>query len=328
MSKTRGAPGKYGKPDTRGAPGMSDRPRPAVVIHPDAECLALAVATLFVEEARRAVQARGRFSVALAGGSTPRRAYELLAIPPFAHHVPWTHVHIFWGDERCVDPQDPRSNERMARESLLDHVPIPEEHVHPIRCPISPISRAGRRSGARSGTSGSSFEREALQAADDYERLLGSFFPPERSAPSLSAEAEQGTSATALDFVLLGLGEDGHTASLFPGSDALRVTERKAVATFVTKRAGASSTAGGDDLWRVTLTAPFINRAARVVFVVSGPGKASIVAEVLGGPFDPDRLPAQLIRPHTGSLVWHLDQDSAVLLPTTSLGRAAGATGP
>ena len=246
----------------------------SVFVHPDAETLALATAAMVVEEARRAAKERGRFTVALAGGSTPKRAYELLAQPLFADLVPWEVVHVFWGDERCVGSTDPRSNERMARETLLDHVPIPPDQVYPMRC-----------QGAA---------REARRAAAEYEDLLRPFL--------------------SLDLVLLGLGDNGHTASLFPGSEVLGEQERWVAAAFVDAADNAHTTAAGADLWRVTLTAPFINRAATVVFLAGGPGKAEIVTKIIEGPVDGARLPAQLIRPMSGRLLWQLDDESAALL--------------
>ncbi len=243
----------------------------SVFVHPDADTLALATAALFVEEARRAVSERGRFTVALAGGSTPKRTYELLAQPLLAQLVRWEAVHVFWGDERCVTAADPRSNERMAREALLDHVPIPPDQVHPVRC-----------------------QGEAQRAAEEYENLLRPF--------------------SSLDLVLLGLGDNGHTASLFPGSEVLGEQERWVVAAFVDAADSAHTTAAGADLWRVTLTAPFLNRATTVVFLASGPGKAEIVKKIIEGPVDGTLLPAQLIRPRSGRLLWQLDDESAALL--------------
>jgi 6-phosphogluconolactonase len=334
-------------PDTGSVRGGSGEPWPEVVVHPDAESLALALATLFVEEARRAVRAHGGFRVALAGGSTPRWAYELLARPPFSELVPWADVDVFFGDERCVEPDDPRSNEHMAREALLDHVPLPAGRIHPMRCRgegpgggggagkgVAAEGAAGVGAGVAgalaAGVSGAGGalvpgltgegalpEVAARRAATEYEELLNAYFPrtkeerpPEAgSRPHAGAPLELGE--RGLDLVILGLGDNGHTASLFPGSDALWATERRVVAAFVDKEAGAGTTAAGEDLWRLTLTAPFINRAAVVVFVVSGSAKAQVVEEVLEGPPDPERLPAQLIKPRSGSLVWHLDEESA-----------------
>jgi len=295
--------------------------RSLVLVSPDGDSLALAVAASFVAAARRSVKARGLFTVALAGGSTPRRAYELLAQSPFADLVAWERVHVFWGDERCVDPGDARSNERMAREALLDRVPIPGEQVHPMRC-------GGGQNGVESGDDGA-LERLARSTAEDYERLLRGFPPvvPEKQRGGLPAGENR--RQTALDLVLLGLGADGHTASLFPGSEAAQAEERwcavslagagATTGTTISGAAGSSAAEAGGPLWRVTLTAPLINRSGSVIFVVGGPAKAAIVKEVLEGPVDPLRLPAQLIKPVNGDLRWYLDDDSASLLAETAM---------
>jgi 6-phosphogluconolactonase len=232
-------------------------------VYPDRESLSRAAATLLVAQANLAVAARGRFSVALSGGDTPRRTYELLATPPFLEQAPWGRMHIFWGDERCVPLSDPRSNARMAREAWLAHVPILPNQIHPLDCGRSPAD-----------------------AAWNYEVQLREFFsgrPP------------------CLDLVLLGLGDNGHTASLFPGTPVLEETRRWVAAVYVAE----------PDLYRVTLTAPFINQAAMVAFLVAGRAKAGVLREVRHGPRDPGRLPAQLIQPENGDLLWLVDQEAA-----------------
>jgi 6-phosphogluconolactonase len=200
--------------------------------------------------------------VALAGGHTPERAYQLLAQPPLRSQVPWGQVHVFWGDERCVPPDDPQSNARMARQALLGHVSVPEAHVHPILC-----------------------ARDPHRAAEEYEGLLRTFF---------------GEGRPNFDLVYLGLGENGHTASLFPGTPALDAQERWVAEVYVAEQ----------DMWRVTLTAPVINQAAAVVFLVAGAAKSRVVQRVLEGPFQPHRLPAELIRPIDGSLDWMIDKEA------------------
>jgi len=230
---------------------------------PDLESLSQAAAGLFARQATAAVNSRGRFSVALSGGSTPRRAYEILAQPPFREQVPWGRTHVFWSDERCVDPGDPRSNARLARESLLQQVPLPRAQIYPISCQPSP------EAGAR-----------------EYEGVLRNCF---------------GETPPRLDLVFLGLGENGHTASLFPYNAALEEEERWTAAVYVP----------GDDLHRVTLTAAFINQAAVVAFLVVGPAKAGVLREVLAGPRDPRRLPAQLIKPEKGEIYWLVDREAA-----------------
>jgi 6-phosphogluconolactonase len=227
----------------------------------DPESLSEAAAGLFVKRSRHAIQIQNRFSVALAGGHTPEHTYQILAQPPFRDQVPWAKVHVFWGDERCVPPDDPRSNAHMAHQTLLDHVPIPPDQIHPIRCAQNP-----------------------QQAAKEYESLLRDFFaggPPH------------------FDLILLGLGENGHTASIFPDTPA--VDEKCwVVAVFVAEQS----------MWRITMTPPLINQAAMVTFLVAGTAKAQVLRRVLDGPFKPHDLPAQLIRPTSGSLDWIVDKES------------------
>ncbi len=269
----------------------------SVSVLPDAEALALAAAGLILEEARRAVAERGRFTIALAGGSTPEPVYRLLAAPPFAESMPWARTEVFWGDERCVAPDDRRSNERMAREALLDHVPVMADRVHPIRCGGG--GAAAEAAAPEGGAGGAGAAAAAQRAARDYEAVLRSIL------------GEGG----GIDLVLLGLGDDAHTASLFPGSEALDEGERWVAAA----QEGAGRPAAGDRaagraagrLWRVTLTAPFINRAGMVLFVVSGAPKAPAVRRVLQGEGDPHLLPALLIRPTSGRSFWLLDEAAA-----------------
>ncbi len=234
-----------------------------VVVVPDGEALAREAAQRFTDLAREAAGSRERFSVVLSGGSTPGRLFRLLAEEPYRVQVPWEQVHLFWGDERCVPPDDPGSNYRLAEESLIAHVPIPPENVHRIRG-----------------------ELQADMAAQAYENRLQDFFCGPRPR---------------FDLVLLGLGEDGHTASLFPGSPLLDEQ----------KRLAAAATASYQDrpAQRVTLTLPAINTARQVLFLVAGGAKAEIVQAVIEGPTG--RYPAQRIRPTAGQLTWLLDAAAA-----------------
>jgi 6-phosphogluconolactonase len=238
-----------------------------VLIHDDAEAVARAAARRFVEIADEATRARGRFSVALSGGSTPRRIYELLAGEEFAARVDWTKAHVFFGDERCVPPGDEASNYRAAHETLLARVSVPAGNVH-------------RMIG----------EGDAVANARLYEDELRSFFG-DATFPQF-------------DLVMLGLGEDGHTASLFPGTPALEERGAWVVANWVEKL----------NAYRLTLTAPAINHAAHVMFVVTGAGKADRLCEVLRGEQESRRLPAQLIRPTDGTLEWFIDRAAAARL--------------
>jgi len=233
----------------------------------DAEEVARAAAELFAELARASVAERGAFSVALAGGTTPRRVYELLAGEDFREQVPWGGVHVFFGDERAVPPDHADSNYRMAHEALLSLVPVPPENIHRMRG-----------------------EGDAAANARLYEDELRAFF----------GDVEW----PRLDLVMLGMGDDGHTASLFPGTTALEERRAWAVANWVEKF----------NSWRVTLTAPAINHARRVLFLVNGAGKAARLAEVLKGERDPTRLPSQLIAPQGGKLEWLVDHAAAASL--------------
>lgn len=242
-----------------------------IKVFADLQALSHAAAWLFAEEALRAIEARGRFSVLLAGGETPRLAYEILARPPLRDVVPWEQVHIFWGDERYVPPHDPASNARMARQAFLDHVPIPAAHVHPIPYRCSP-----------------------RESAVEYENVLRAFFS---------------AGAPRFDLVFLGLGENGHTASLFPGTSAAAERDRWVTEVYVAEQ----------DLYRVTLTVPIFNRAALVAFIVAGGGKALILRKVLEGALEPRRIPAQLIKPANGTLLWLVEREAARLLQRDSL---------
>jgi len=242
--------------------------RPHVQVLPDPSALAAEAATRFAQLADEAVAEGRRFAVALSGGSTPRAAYALLATSPWRDQVPWPKVHLFWGDERCVPPDDPQSNYRMAREALLDHIPIPESNVHRIRA-----------------------ERRPLEAAGAYEKELRRFFrSPSPQIPHF-------------DLVFLGLGPDGHTASLFPNTAALNEADRLAVANHVPQQ----------DAWRITLTFPVLNAASHVIFLVAGAGKAARVRDILGTATPTPRFPAQRVRPTQGTLTWLMDRAAAKL---------------
>ena len=237
-------------------------------IYPDHKSLSRAAADLFVQSAAKAVQQNGRFSVALSGGGTPQHAYEILSRPPFLNEVDWSRVHVFWGDERCVPPDDSRSNFRMARDALLRHVPIPSPQIHPIFCTVEPAA------GAR-----------------EYEAELLSFF---------------GEGPPRFDLMYLGMGENGHIASLFPESPVLLEEKRWVAEVYVAEQS----------LYRVTLTLPIINLASTIVFLVVGGPKADTLKHVLEGPIDPNCLPAQLVQPINGNLHWLVDHDAAALLET------------
>ncbi len=249
---------------------IHQQPAEEVRIFEDLADLSRAAASLFVDLANEAVRDHEAFRVALSGGSTPKKLYSLLACPEFSMRVPWHVVHLFWGDERCVPPDDPESNYGMVRNVLLQRVPIPATNVHPIHGEIDPG-----------------------QAAAEYEALLRESFGTDSNK------------VPRFDLVLLGLGVDGHTASLFPGTSVLEETKRLAIALYVEKL----------NAHRISLTLPVINRAAVVVFLVAGQGKRSIVASVPGDSGEKAELPAQRVRPTDGKLIWLLDAPAAAEIP-------------
>jgi 6-phosphogluconolactonase len=235
----------------------------SVNIYESSEELAEAAAQEFAARAGEAIDQRGRFAVVLAGGSTPKATYEILA-SDYADRIDWSKVHFFFGDERSVPPDQEDSNYRMAREALLDHVPAGS--VHRMQGELSPD-----------------------EAAEAYEQDLRDFFEPEEFP--------------RFDLILLGMGDDGHTASLFPETSALEVHDRWVVANPVLKL----------ETTRITLTVPVINAARAVYFFVAGESKAEPVAEILEGNPDPRQYPASLIQPQGGP-VWMLDRSAAPLL--------------
>ena len=244
--------------------------KPQIVVQPSLEAVSRQAAERFQRLAGQSTTSAGRFSVALSGGSTPLVLYRMLAEPPFREAIDWARVHLFWGDERFVPPSHPDNSYRAAREALISRVPVPTENVHPIPTEAT----------------------DPETAAAQYEDTLRRFFAaPEGDSPRF-------------DLVLLGLGTDGHTASLFPGSPALDEHERLVVATCVPKLAA----------WRITLTPPVLRGARNVMFLVAGPDKAAVLRDVLDGPYDPHRLPAQLARPQDGDLIWLVDEAAASLL--------------
>ena len=240
--------------------------------------LAAAAASRFAQLAEQYVSKNGIFTVALSGGSTPRAMFSLLAEEPFLSTVPWRSIYFFWGDERCVPPDHPESNYRMAHETLLSKIPTPDENI--LRMPgefETPGAAAARNEADLAG---------ALKSfGKDY--LSGDKKPMPR-----------------LDLILLGMGADGHTASLFPGTDALRVGDRMVVANYVPKLSAH----------RITLTADAINNARNVMFVVAGADKAESLRQVIEGDRRPEEYPSQLIHPREGDLVWMVDEAAARLL--------------
>jgi 6-phosphogluconolactonase len=238
-----------------------------VMVFADIVGLSQAAAEFFAQSAAEAVAARGRFSMALAGGATPRTLYDLLAQAPYSGQLPWAQMHFYWGDERCVPPDHPESNYCQARTALLDRLPVKTSHIHRIRG-----------------------EWEPAAAAAEYARQLG-----EDAAPGLAWPR--------LDLAILGVGADGHTASLFP--EATMDIDPDVPAIAVTAHYQ------GRPADRVTLTPRVFNSARAVVFLVAGASKAVAVAATLEGPHEPQRWPAQRICPDAGEVLWLIDQAAA-----------------
>lgn len=242
-------------------------------VYDGADALSRAAAAHFLATAQAAVTTRGKARVAISGGSTPKRTFALLASPaePFLKAMPWGQVELDWVDERCVPPDHPDSNYRMTREAMLDKVPLKPEQVFRIEGELEPDAAAAR-----------------------YESTIRAQFRLE------------GAEVPRFDVLALGMGDDGHTASLFPHTDALHELGRIAVANHVPQQ---------KESWRVTLTRPVIVEAAEVFFLIGGKDKADPLHRVLQGPYDPETLPSQLIQPKSGKLLFLLDKDAAALLP-------------
>lgn len=235
---------------------------PQVIIYPDATTTIQAAAEIFLKEAIEAIANKGRFSVSLSGGSTPRALYELLAEPHYAAQADWSKVAFFWGDERCVPPDHPDSDYGMAKIALLDHLTTNASlQIYRLEGEIQPEVAANR-----------------------YEQVLRNYFgnDPEQS----------------FDLLLLGLGEDVHTASLFPGTQPIHETSRQVVAHYVPKLSA----------WRLTLTPPILNRAQTTVFLVTGAAKLPALRHLLHSPYSPDEYPAQIIQPANDRLLILTDQ--------------------
>ena len=241
--------------------------KPKIIITSDWTVLAKTAVRIFVERAKDCVTQKGRFAVALSGGSTPRHMYRMLTQEPLRSNIAWDKTHIFWVDERCVAKSDPASNYGLAHEDFLGQIPIPADHIHPMPGEAAP------EEGARI-----------------YQRELEAYFRPGKGE------------FPAFDLVFLGIGKDGHTASLFPTERSVGPTERWV--EFVK--------GGTPDVYRLTLTYDVLNRAEKICFLVSGKNKAPIVKALFEN--RPARLPAQKIRPLHGELIWLMDQQASSLL--------------
>jgi 6-phosphogluconolactonase len=241
-----------------------------VRVYPTSAALSEAAANYITRLGAQAQTHHGHFSIALSGGNTPRLTYETLAAPDYGREVDWTKTHFFWGDERCVPMSHPDSNVHMAKQALLNFLPTPVPNIHRIQGEIEP----------------------AL-AAENYDKLLRDFFGRRLNQKQ-----------ARFDLVLLGLGTDAHTASLFPNSTALHENERLVVAEYIEKL----------ESWRVTLTPLALNAARHVLFIVTGEDKAEALHHVLKGERRPALYPAQSIQPTDGDVLWMVDQAAARLL--------------
>ncbi|MDP6924019.1 MAG: 6-phosphogluconolactonase [Candidatus Scalindua sp.] len=234
--------------------------------YPNKEKLVAATTDRIADCMELAIQKNGLCSMALSGGKTPGGIFSLLASNPYRDRLDWSKLHLFWGDERMVPPDHQDSNYRLVQETLLDHIKIPDENVHRMRGEIAPE-----------------------EAAAEYVSLLHDHFKGD---------------LPCFDLMLLGLGEDGHTASLFPGTDAVEEREKHAVAVFVPKL----------DAWRVTLTLPVLNAARKIMFLVSGKSKSEMVQRIISNKQLAKEIPATMVNPQNGELHWMMDSEAMVLI--------------
>lgn len=238
-------------------------------IYKNSDELSKAFAAWMADYITAVLSKQDRFTIALSGGSTPQKLHKLLAAAPYKEKIDWGKLHVFWGDERFVPFEDDRNNAKMAFDTLLDHVPVPKEQIHVMRTDIQPEL-----------------------SADEYEKILQRYFP---------ATVPPGNT---FDLVLLGMGDDGHTLSLFPGTHAMHVENKLAISLFLKQQ----------DMYRITLTAPVVNQSACVVFLVAGAGKAAALKEVIEGDYRPEVYPAQVIKPLNDQLHWFIDEAAAANL--------------
>ena len=229
--------------------------------------LAQAAADLMIKISRKAVESRGKFVISLSGGTTPAYLYALLTKSPYRDQIPWDKTFVFWGDERFVPSDNKLNNAHMAKTLLLDHINIPSININSVPVDLEPC-----------------------KAAKEYADTIKKFF---------------GKETPHFDLIFLGLGENGHTASLFPGSDVVFENTQLVREVYVAEQ----------QMYRITMTPPLINKAHHIIFLVEGKNKAEILKTVLTGPKQPDQFPAQVINPKDGNLYWFVDKNAAALLP-------------
>lgn len=235
-------------------------------IEKDTKALSASLAEWVNNYIQQVLKKQDRFTFVLSGGSTPKALYALLAESPYKESIPWEKLHFFWGDERAVPFEDSRNNAKMCYDELLDKVPVKAENIHIMRTDITP-----------------------QESAAEYEKIVKAYFEG---------------SETTFDFVLLGMGDDGHTLSLFPGTEVIHGQDALATSFFLQTQ----------DMYRITLTAPVVNNAACVAFLAAGAGKAEVLKQVLKGEKNVDLYPSQIIQPVKGQLHWFVDEAAAALL--------------
>jgi 6-phosphogluconolactonase len=252
-------------------------------VYKDAEELSREVAAWIAGCIAEILKKQDRFTIALSGGSTPQRLHKILAASPCRERIDWTRLHIFWGDERAVPFEDTRNNAKMAYDTLLSFVPVPPSQIHVMRTDIPPE-----------------------QSAMEYEKILHEYFLPGDGASAAGPTGEQasGLTKTSFDLVLLGMGDDGHTLSLFPGTEVVHEEKAWTKAFYLKEQ----------DMYRITLTKTIVNWSAKVAFLTTGTGKAHALREVLKGAYNPDLYPSQEIRPVDGELHWFVDKAAAAEL--------------
>jgi len=241
-------------------------------IYKTPEELSAAVAKWIADQIRDTLKNQDRFVIVLSGGSTPKQLHKILAATPYKEQIEWSKLHIFWGDERDVPFDDERNNAKMAFDTLLNHVPVPPSQIHIMRTDIPPE-----------------------QSAIEYEKILHQYFDPQQL---------KRLPGNTFDLVLLGMGDDGHTLSLFPGTTLVHEEKTWVKSFFLSSQ----------NMYRISLTKSIVNRSARIAFLTTGQSKANALKQVLQGAHNPDLYPSQVIQPANGELHWFVDEAAAGLL--------------
>ncbi len=253
---------------------MAKSVTPRIIVKEDYESLSQTAAENFSFLAQKIIREKGVFCCALSGGSTPKRVYEILGAPPYQTELPWGKVHFFFSDERSVPPDHPESNFKMIDDCFFSKIELPDQNIHRMKGELDP-------------------EKAEMEYAQEIKDVL-----------KLNQAFQEKSSFPRFDLILLGIGSDGHTASLFPGTAALKEKEKWVTAYYVEKL----------KMYRISLTFPVINAAAAVAFLVSGSEKAEIVSRVISRASGDELFPADQVQPESGELIWYLDSDAARLV--------------